>query len=215
MVAFSCNIYSRNFFSFHINAHVFSPAQTCYLIYGGGRNSFLFTMVFHSCVPLLGTTVNISFAPMPVVPELVVSSVAVSSTHPIHLGLFLHPCLLPPSKCLPQLLASNCGQKICAVLRILVCTDNLNTALAINTGCSPVPFIQSCLRDLWLYASLFDFEIRALHIPGYTHIIADALSPWDTQPEFSIKFYDAAFLHHNSLSEYLCPFDLFRFDCQW
>lgn len=100
-------------------------------------------------------------------------------------------------------------------LRILVRTDSLNTALAINTGRSRVPFTQSCLRDLWLYASLFDFEIRALHIPGHTNIIADALSRWDTQPEFSIKFYDAASLHHDSLSEYLCPFDLFRFDCQW
>ena len=48
-------------------------------------------------------------------------------------------------------------------LRILVRTDNLNTAFAINTGGSRVPFIQSCLRDLWLYASLFHFEICTSH----------------------------------------------------
>lgn len=71
------------------------------------------------------------------------------------------------------------------------------------------------LRDLWLYASLFDCELRALHIPGYTNIITDALSRWDTHPEFSIKFYDAASFHLDSLSENLCSFDLFRFECQW
>ena len=56
--------------------------------------------------------------------------------------------------------------------RILVRTENQNTELAINTGRSRVPFVQSCLRELWFYASLFDFELRALHIPGH-----ETLSP--------------------------------------
>ena len=100
-------------------------------------------------------------------------------------------------------------------LRILVRSDNLNTVLAINTGRSRVPFIQSCLRDLWFYASLYDFELRALHIPGYANIIADALSYWDTHPPFPTTFYEAASLHYDTLSEFICPSDLFRFECQW
>ena len=100
-------------------------------------------------------------------------------------------------------------------LRILVRTDNLNTELAINTGRSRVPFIQSCLRDLWFYASLHDFELQALHIPGYANIIADALSRWDSHPEFRDTFYEAASLHYDTLTEYTCHSDLFHFDCQW
>ena len=48
--------------------------------------------------------------------------------------------------------------------RIFVRTDNRTTELAINTGCSHLPFIQSCLRELWFYASLCDFELCALVI---------------------------------------------------
>ena len=77
-------------------------------------------------------------------------------------------------------------------LRILVRTDNLTTEIAVNTGRSRVPFIQSCLRDLWFYASLYDFELRALHIPGYANVIADALSRWDTHPQYRSTFYEAA-----------------------
>lgn len=63
-------------------------------------------------------------------------------------------------------------------LRILVRTDNLNTEQAINTGRSRISFIQSCFRELWFYASLYDFELCALHIPGYANVIVDALSRW-------------------------------------
>ena len=99
--------------------------------------------------------------------------------------------------------------------RILVRTDNQNTELAINTGRSRVPFAQSCLRELWFYASCFDFELRALYIPGHQNTIADSLSRWDNDPKFQHTFYEAAHLHHNTLTEYICSFDLFRFDCQW
>ena len=48
--------------------------------------------------------------------------------------------------------------------RILVLTDNKNTEHAINSGKSRAPFWQACLRELWLYAARFDFEISACHI---------------------------------------------------
>ena len=60
--------------------------------------------------------------------------------------------------------------------QILIRTDNQNTELAINTGRSHVPFVQSCLRELWFFASLFDFELCALHIPGQENAIAELLS---------------------------------------
>ena len=99
--------------------------------------------------------------------------------------------------------------------RILVRTNNQNTELAINTGRSRVPFVQSCLRELLFYASSFDFEMRALYIPGHQNTIADSLSRWATDPQFEHTFYEAAHLHYSTLTEYICTFDLFRFDCQW
>ena len=99
--------------------------------------------------------------------------------------------------------------------RVLVRTDNQNTELAINTGRSRVPFVQSCLRELWFYASLFDFELRALYIPGHENTIADSLSRWDTDPHFRVTFRDAVSPYYDHLSEYVCSFDLFRFECQW
>ena len=99
--------------------------------------------------------------------------------------------------------------------RILVRTDNQNTELAINTGRSRVSFVQSCLRELWFYASCFDFELRAFYISGHQNTIADSLSRWDNDPKFQHTFYEAAHLHHNPLTEYIFSFDFFRFDCQW
>ena len=99
--------------------------------------------------------------------------------------------------------------------RILVRTENQNTELAINTGRSRVPFVQSCLRELWFYAFRFDFELRALHIPGHQNTITDSLSRWDSDAKFYRNFFEAAHLHYNTLTKYVCSFDLFRFDCQW
>ena len=68
--------------------------------------------------------------------------------------------------------------------RILLRTDNQNTEIAINTGHSRVPFVQSCLRELRFYAFRFDFELRALYIPGHQNTIADSLSRWDNDPQY-------------------------------
>ena len=75
-----------------------------------------------------------------------------------------------------------------------------------------MPFIQLCLRDLF-YDSLYDFELPALHIPGYANVNSDALSRWDTHPEFRTTFFEAVSLHYDTLSDYICPSDLFRFEC--
>ena len=40
--------------------------------------------------------------------------------------------------------------------------------------------MQRCLRSrqLWFTAALFDFEVRALHVPGKHNQFADCLSRW-------------------------------------
>ena len=63
--------------------------------------------------------------------------------------------------------------------RILVHTDNKNTDLAINSDKSRVSFSQACLRELWLYAARYDFEICARHIARSQNALADCFSRWD------------------------------------
>ena len=53
---------------------------------------------------------------------------------------------------------------------------NKSTKLAINPSKSRVPFTQTCLHELWLYAASYDFEISACHIAGSQDVIADWLS---------------------------------------
>ena len=54
--------------------------------------------------------------------------------------------------------------------RILILTDNKSTELALNSGKSCVSFTQACLRELWLYAGRYDFEISTHHIAGSQNI---------------------------------------------
>lgn len=48
--------------------------------------------------------------------------------------------------------------------------------------------MQRCLRQLWFTAALYDFEVRARHIPGDHNILADCLSRWDSGPGYRNLF---------------------------
>lgn len=51
------------------------------------------------------------------------------------------------------------------------------------------PFMQHCLRQLWFTAAVFDFEVRALHVPGRHNQFADYLSRWHSDPSARDSFY--------------------------
>ena len=50
--------------------------------------------------------------------------------------------------------------------RIQVNCDNTNAYLAIQSGRSRDPFIQRCVRELFLTCTVHDIELRAVHRPG-------------------------------------------------
>ena len=99
--------------------------------------------------------------------------------------------------------------------RLLVRTDNKNTELTINHGCSRVPFIQSCLRELWLLVARFDLDVQAQHIAGIQNVAADCLSRWDSDPQFQQHFYEAVCPYYTHPIEYFCDPHLFKFQCEW
>ncbi|KAI8483473.1 hypothetical protein Bbelb_388050 [Branchiostoma belcheri] len=75
-------------------------------------------------------------------------------------------------------------------MRIVVLCDNEASVTVLNSGRSRSPFLQSCLRNLWLCAATDQFEIRAVHLPGVHNRLADHLSRWHTSPS-----HREAFLH--------------------
>ena len=100
----------------------------------------------------------------------------VSSTPLITLSLTQLSCPSLRSKCWLSSVSLKLWSEELRGQWILVRTDNQNTELAINTGRSRVPFVQSCLRKLWFDASCFDFDLCAPYIPGHQNTIADSTS---------------------------------------
>ena len=60
--------------------------------------------------------------------------------------------------------------------RVRIEGDNLNTCLALQTGRFRDPFLQHCVRELFLITAASDIELLALHKPGLLLVRADALS---------------------------------------
>ncbi|XP_078667500.1 uncharacterized protein LOC144909308 [Branchiostoma floridae x Branchiostoma belcheri] len=77
-------------------------------------------------------------------------------------------------------------------LRIVVLCDNETSVTVLNSGRTRSPFLQSCLRNIWLCAATEQFEIRAVHIPGVHNRLADHLSRWHTSPYHPREFLHAA-----------------------
>ena len=96
--------------------------------------------------------------------------------------------------------------------RILVLTDNKSTELVSQ---SRLPFTQACLRELWLYAARYGFEISAHHIQGSQNVIADCLSRWDLNTSYQQEFYDTVLPLYDCITGEHCTTDLFSFECPW
>ena len=60
--------------------------------------------------------------------------------------------------------------------RVCIEGDNSNTNLALQTGRSRDPFLQHCVREVFLITAASDIELLALHKPEVLLVRADALS---------------------------------------
>ncbi|XP_077985110.1 uncharacterized protein LOC144439750 [Glandiceps talaboti] len=73
-------------------------------------------------------------------------------------------------------------------MRIQVLCDNQATVWVINTGRARDKFMLACLRELWLVAATYEFELRAVHIAGTENRLADVLSRWHLHPNYEREF---------------------------
>lgn len=73
--------------------------------------------------------------------------------------------------------------------KFIIACDNSAAVTVINSTRSKDPFMQRCLRQLWFTAALFDFEVRALHVPGKHNQFADCLSRWHSDASARDTYY--------------------------
>ena len=60
--------------------------------------------------------------------------------------------------------------------RFVVSCDNEAAVFAITTGRIRDPNILACLRELWYYAAVYQYDVRVIHVPGVNNTIPDYLS---------------------------------------
>ena len=98
--------------------------------------------------------------------------------------------------------------------KIVINCDNASSVRVLNTGFSRDLFMQSCLREICFFASIFEFQIRAKEISGLCeNRIPDYLSRWDSDPKFETLFYSS--VAGLRLKECVVNDDLFSFTHDW
>ena len=73
--------------------------------------------------------------------------------------------------------------------KFIVACNNSAAVADITSNASKDPFTQRCLRQMWFTTALFDFEVRALHVPGRHDQFVDYLSRWHSDPLAHDIFY--------------------------
>ena len=63
-------------------------------------------------------------------------------------------------------------------MRIVIRCDNETSVMVVNTNRANNSFLLGCLREFEFVAAKWEFEMKAVHIPGVKNLIPDALSHW-------------------------------------
>ena len=96
--------------------------------------------------------------------------------------------------------------------RILVKCDNLVAVWAINKLSSKSKIIQNLIRELLYWAAHFQFEIKAVHVPGVDNQVADWLSRWHLKDARS-SFQD--WNRKSGYKEVAVPDHLWSWTAEW
>ena len=75
--------------------------------------------------------------------------------------------------------------------RLLVYCDNKPSVSVLNSGRSKDKILNKCLRELWLLAATYEFEIKALHIRGTENRLPDYLSRWHMGQVYETSFWQS------------------------
>ena len=103
-----------------------------------------------------------------------------------------------------------CNHKGC---RMKLFCDNEVSVVVVNTGRSRDPFLQACLREICFLASVHEFEVKAVHLPGVSNRLPDLLSRWDLAKRFQEEFHQLT--KDIITTEFIVDDDMFRFSHKW
>jgi len=97
--------------------------------------------------------------------------------------------------------------------RIVIDCDNKVSVDVINSGRAKDVFLLKCLRELVWLAAIYEFEIKARHIPGVTNRLPDLLSRWCLSSNAQQEFFKIT--KGIQLTPCVIKDDLFRFSHDW
>ena len=94
-------------------------------------------------------------------------------------------------------------------LKLRIFCDNKSVVDVINSSKTKDPFMATCLRELWLVVSTFEYELRAVHLPGEENRVADWLSRWHLGEKYQTSFHE--FIVDSPHEEILISENVFKF----
>jgi hypothetical protein len=99
-------------------------------------------------------------------------------------------------------------------LRICMYCDNSASVTVLNSGRCKDQFMLSCLREIAFWAATYEFELRAVHLPGVENRTPDLLSRWHVNPAHYSKLFKQLD-PHDRLERIPIDKKLFHFTYKW
>ena len=96
-------------------------------------------------------------------------------------------------------------------LKVQIYCDNEPAVQVINSGRTKDAFMGTCIREIWLAVATYDFQLRAIHLPGEENRVPDWLSRWDCGQEYRDLFHEFIGGESTNYSEVIITDDLFGF----
>ena len=96
-------------------------------------------------------------------------------------------------------------------LKIQIYCDNEPAVKVINSGRTKDKFLGSCIRELWLEVSKYNFQLRAVHLPGEENRVPDWLSRWNCGQKYRDLFNNFIADEHDRYKEINIQPNLFTF----
>lgn len=100
-------------------------------------------------------------------------------------------------------------EKVTGKLVTIFC-DNSATVAVINTGRSRDVFMQACVREIVYFQTIYDFQLRAVHLAGSCNRMADALSRYELDRKYREVVKSA-----NFENVVVAPVNCFKFLHKW
>ena len=92
---------------------------------------------------------------------------------------------------------------------ITLYSDNETAVKAVANKRSSVPFMQACLRELFIVLALHNITLIVKHVPGKKNILADYLSRWHLKAHYRQQFL--ALTRDRPMIERKADLELFTF----